>query len=524
MRAPLVLALLVVLAPLVAAQHEDMAGGAGMAMVLHDGPDSGRAVAGGLTHLGFALLDAKGVPVVHQNAEIEVTLDNVTVFHTPDTHEYDGLFSLDMVFPHPGHYVVMAMSGKMRMGIFEGDVVPAANATVAKAAVKVEDVMPQGNAARVTVDVQAPNGTTIPHTDAILEWRAAGSLALVSRLHAHIHEKPIVVTQGFDAPGDYVLTVTAYKAFATGRSTDVEAVVGGATFSAGALALPAAPDAAAFPPEPMSPAGASAQQGGLTLHAMYDPQNQVAAGFPLRLSGLVEGKDLMPLPHVDFAFHLDGPRGRVFESASLHEYDGHFEYLYVPQVPGAYDGALAANDGDAKLTVPFHAQVVPPVAPLGLTGGPGASAAQGIVSVKGLEKITAGEPVNLTFDVSNPTGAIQHSEVDVTISQKGKPALYNFKMHTHESGTTTATVVFPAEGDWVVTVDPTPTDTGPVVFQGPDGPGMPIAFHAKVAPGTPILPATGSPIDVEKRAPGAPLALLVLSVAALALLEARRRA
>ncbi|GEM_PF-4482024 len=525
MRFQLALAAVLALVPLASAQHEGMMGGEGMAMVLHDGPDNGRAVVGAVTHLGFALLDAKGMPVVHQNAEFLVTLDNETVFHTNDTHEYDGLFSLDLVFPFPGHYKVMAMSGKMGMGLFEGDAVQAANETVAKAVVKAAPTMDNGNSADVVLDIVGPDGKTIPHTDALLEWRSKATGALVSRLHAHIHEEPIKLTQAFDAPGDYALHVTAYKAFGTGKSTDVRAVVADASFTAGPLALPAAPDPMGLPQsqdDVMSPAGATASSGGLTLHGMYDPQNQVGMGDPIRLSGLVEGNDSMPMPHVDFAFELHGPRGTVFQSKSLHEYDGHFEYLYVPSAPGAYDGTLTANDGSAHVTVPFHVQVLPPVTPLSLTGSPGAGTAQGTVSVQGLDKIVAGQPANLTFSVMGPGGAIEHSEVDVTIGAKGQPALYNFKLHTHESGLTHATVLLPDAGDYTVQVDAAPTDAEPVVFQGPDGPGQPIVFHAKVAPGQVVSAAAIGGSAGEKRAPEPALALVALGVAGAALLLRRR--
>jgi hypothetical protein len=509
--------------PSAAAQHEGMMGGEGMAMVLHDGPDSGRAVVGAVTHLGFALLDAKGAPVVHQNAQLLVTLDNATLFNTTDTHEYDGIFSLDLLFPHPGHYRVEAMSGKMMMGVFEGDAVAPMNATVAKVVIKPQPSMAPVNVVDLILDIQGPDGKTIPHTDAILEWRSKSSGALAARYHAHIHEEPIKLTQGFDAPGDYVLHATAYKAFGTGRSTDVAAVVGEAAVTVGALAQPSVPDPAGIPTskdQVLNPAGATATSDGLTLHGMYDPQNQVAMGFPIRFSALVEGNDSMPKPHVDFAFELHGPRGQVFSSKSLHEYDGHFEYLYVPQAPGAYDATLIASDGKAHVSVPFHVQVLPPATPLGLAsmGGVG----QGTIEIKGLDKIVAGEPANLTFSVMGPSGPIQHSEVDVTIAQKGGPALYNFKLHTHDSGLTNAIVVFPADGDYTVQVDPLPTDPEPVVFQGPAGAGQPIVFHAKVPAGhvtSASLATPGAP--AEKRAPGPTLGLMLVGLGAAAL---RRRA
>jgi len=518
MRALAAFVLILLVAPVAAAQHEHM-GSEGMAMALHDGPDDGRAVVGALTHFGFALLDAQGAPVVHQNAQFRVTLDNETFFATNDTHEYDGLFSLDVVFPHAGHYAVLASSGKMANGTFEGDAVDAVNETVAKA---VFTSQPDGAAGVVgKLDVQGPDGKTIPHTDAILEWRS-GAGALVARYHAHIHTEPIAFTQGFDAPGDYALHVTAYKAFGTGRTTDVRAVVADFHVTAGAVAAPSLPDPAALPPAPLEPAGMKATSGDLTLYGMYDPQNQVEMGFPMRLSGLVEGKDGMPMPHVDFQLDVHGPRGTIFSSKTLHEYDGHFEWLYVPTVPGAYDAVLTATEGKAKVSVPFHVQVIPPVVPASVPSGGGAGPAT--ISIAGLDKAQAGVPVELTFSAMGPTGPIQHSEVDVTLVQPGHAAAYNFKLHTHDSGLSKAVVVFPESGDWIVRVDPLPTDMPPVAFQGPDGPGAPVVFHAKVGAGSMAAVLASAPNGgAPKTVPGIGLSAVCLVGFALAFAVRRRR-
>lgn len=516
-RSALVLAA-VLLAPAALAQHEHM-GTEGMAVVLHDGPDGGRAVVGGLTHFGFALLDAKGVPVVHQNAQFLVALDNVTVFATNDTHEYDGLFGLDVVFAHAGHYRVEAMSGKMAMGTFEGDAVEPVNETVAKVVFKrAPDALPDASVSG-TLDVQGPDGRTIPHTDAILEWRdAQGRLA--GRGHFHVHDAPIAFLQAFPASGDYTLHVTAYKAVATGRTTDVQAVVADFPVSVTGLRPPtvqATPPVSGAPPV-MEPAGPTATKDGLTLYGMFDPQNQVTVGFPIRLSGLVEGNDSRPKPHVDFKLEIQGPYNVAVASSTLHEYDGHFEHLFVPQVPGFYDAYLTASDGKTNLTVRLEFQALPPVAPLAASSGGGVGPAT--LAVLGLDKAKAGEPVELTFSAMAPSGPVQHSEVDVSIAQKGKPAAYAFKLHTHESGLTKAIVVFPEAGDWTITVDALPTDYPPVVFQGPDGVGKAVVFHAKVAPSA-GLPAGAAGLDAS------PKTVPDLGVAGFALLAlvalARRR-
>src|SRR5438067_11306966 len=111
------LAFAFVLAPFVAAQGHEHGEGAGIAFVLHDGTDSGRAVVGDLTHFGFALLN-DSTPQMHRNAEFQVLQNGQVVFATKDTHEYDGLFSFDHTFSAPGPYTVIAMSEGMRMGQF----------------------------------------------------------------------------------------------------------------------------------------------------------------------------------------------------------------------------------------------------------------------------------------------------------------------------------------------------------------------------------------------------------------------
>jgi hypothetical protein len=112
--------------------------------------------------------------------------------------------------------------------------------------------------------------------------------------------------------------------------------------------------------------------------------------------------------------------------------------------------------------------------------------------------------------------------VDVTIAQKGEPALYQFKMHTHESGTTRATVVFPSAGDWIVHVDAAPTSPDPVVFVGPGGIGAPIEFAAKVAPGEAMAVQPQTQTSATKSVPALDVAALVGGAALLALALRRR--
>lgn len=511
--------LLISALPLAVAQHEGMMGGDGMALVLHDGPDDGRAVVGDLTHFGFALLDAKGNPTVHQNAGFLVVQNGETIFATQDTHEYDGMFSLDITFTKPGPYSVTAMSGKMAMGNFTGIALLPVNATVAKAVMKTT-TDPVTNALGATLDIVGPDGKTIPHTDAIIEIRSKAGL-LASRWHAHIHEAPIQFSESFGVPGDYVAHVEAYRAFPSAKSPDVQAVVADFPFTVGVAAAPVAPILPMAPPPALDPNGEVATAGGYTLHGMYDPQNQVGVGQTLRLSAVIEAKDAMemlsPKPHVNFEFVVNGPRGEVFSSKSLHEYDGMFEWLYVPQFPGVYDAVLTAVLDNEKISVPYHVQVVPPVVPA--LGGTGPT----MVTVDGLDKAQAGMPTLLTFHVDNPQSPAGHTEVDVTVFHKGEAPAFQFKLHGHDNATTQVQLTFPHGGDWLLAVDPLPTVPAPVVFAGPDGPGAPIVFKAKVLPGidSPIK-ATSMTDVAPSKVPAPAFGLVAVGVVGIALLLRRR--
>lgn len=479
-------------------------------MVLFDGPPGGRALVGAYTHFGFALLDKDGNPVVHQNAEFNVLQGGDVLLSTTDTHEYDGLFSLDMRFTRPGPYQVIAKSGDMALGVFEGEAIAPAAPTAATIGFEATPAGPASRVLDVTIAILDGSGALIPHSDAIVEFRDARTMALYSRSHLHVHEDPIVFSQGFGAGTEYVAQVVGYVAFATEEDPEVPAVVAEFPLSVGALAAPAPPAPELAPPAPLEQVGAKASEGGYTLHAMYDPQNQVGIGQAARFAALItDDANHTPVAHVDFSFTLTGPRGVVFASESLHEYDGMFEFLFAPEVPGSYDGVLTARKRDAELTVPFHLVVVPGVVPL--LGGTGPIT----LGVEGVEDVVAGVPANLTFSARGPAGPAMHSEVDVTIFHDGEPPLYQFKLHTHDSGLTNALVLFPHEGAWKMRIDGLPTLPEPSYY-------VPALVEFEVAPGAPLaMPGVeeggASPtVDV-------PSGWVALSLVALAAVAAARR-
>lgn len=485
-----------------------------MAMVLHDGPADGRAVVGDFTHFGFALLDAKGVLVEHQDATFVVTQNGVILFSSDSTHEYDGLFGLDLTFTRPGPYEIVAISGDMEMGSFRGEVVEPVDATVARIELEAAPSGPAGNAVSGVLRIVDGAGAIIPHTDAIVEVRTQAERRLVSRVHLHIHEDPIVFTQALGLPGDYVVRVVGYLAYPTGRGPDVPAVVAEFPVSAGPLALPAVPAPQAAP-APLAPRGATVSAGGHTLQGMYDPQPLVGVGNLFRLAALVtEDANATPKAHVDFELEVRGPRGVVFASKSLHEYDGMFEYAYAPDAPGVYDATLTAIVGDERLTVPFQVQVVPPAAPL--------DAGPKTVAVAGLDALVAGIPAELAFSIAGPSGPLGHSEVEVTVSRAGEAPLYQFKLHAHGDGISRAVLLFPEEGEWLVAVDPVPLMPQSSPVFGPAGPGAPIVFGATVAPGLASTATEGAGEEFEPAAvPGFALGALLAALLGVAVVRRR---
>lgn len=513
---PLFAFVLLLLVPLGAAQtHDHGAGGMAMAVVLHDGPNGGRAVVGGLTHFGFVLIGKEGRPTEHLDASFEVVQSNVTLFQSNATHEYDGMFSFDVTFLQPGPYRVVARSEGMEEGVFEGVAVEPVYETAASVVLDLATT-PAAAAVSGTLSIVDGTGALIPHTDAIVEVRGAPGDRLVARWHAHIHEEPIAFAFAPGAPGDYRMDVVAYRAFPSGNGTDVRAVVAQQPFTVGAAALPAPPALPMGAPDPLSPVGASAEGDGYALHGMVDPQAQVGVGNPFRLSALATGPDGLPRAHVDFALAVRGPAGEVFRSANLHEYDGVFEWLFTPTLPGLYDATLSAELGNGTLSIPYQVQVLPPAAPLG--GGPNT------VTVQGLDAIQAGVPQEVVFSIMGASGPLEHSEMDVTLMRPGGAPLQQFKLHTHDTGTFAATVTFPEAGDWVVRVDPFPLLPQAVVIQGPDGPGAPIVFPVTVgsalgADADSVTAAQKETGDAKVPMPG-PLAVLSIALVVVAL---RRR-
>lgn len=478
-----------------------------MAWVLHDGPDDGRAVVGAYTHFGFALLK-DGVPQTHRDANITVTHNGVTLFSTQDAHDYDGVYSLDVVFPSEGAYEVRAESEGMMMGTFAGTVVAPVNETVATIVFEpAAPFLPTQRFIGGAISVVDANGSLLTHTDAAIDVRDASG-KLLARTHGHIHDEPIAFTYLPPGLGDYFLEITAYKAFQTGRSADVRPVF---------LEVPirvdgVLPDGASTPAlmdadaaGALDPAGPSADGASFSVRGGYDPQPLVGVGHLARISAVAIDANESPLAHVDFSLRVTGPDGLLFESSTLHEYDGVFDFAFTPTVPGEYLAQLVTSRGDESLPLTFRLVAAPPVAPL----DPGLFN----IDLAGHEGATAGTPVELVFSISGATGPLPHSEVDVRVFRADEPATYAFKLHTHDTGETRATMLFPSEGTWTVAVDGVP------LMPQASNVATPAYRTIEVAAG--LLPAPIGALDAddtpEANVPDPALGLVVALVALAAL-------
>lgn len=522
-----VLVLVLVLAPLAAARSPGHEGEA-RPIVLRDAAPDGHAVVGEVTHFGYALLNAAGYPQVHEDATYTLAQNGKVLFSSASAHEYDGLFSHDVVFTEPGPYEVV-VEWMDRQARFNGTVVePASVVEGARLDVVAPDVAVAGEAVDVDLAILDAAGAIVPHSDVIVEsWRGT-QLTLRTRLHTH--EDRMAFSYAFPAAGDYVLRFTSYIAFPSPDAPDLRAFVTEHAVSVDAAppALPvpsAAADCAADPvlAAPTVPAADPGHDGGPTFNVSIDPQAVLGPATPARLNALVLGASEEPheghegdmatergaLQHVNFEASVVGPSGVVFRSASLHEYDGHYELVVRPEALGSYGFSASTSsksrDLDASASQGFC--VVPPLFPVG------AGAAD--VALEGADALVAGEASDLVVTFLDAAGRpVPHSEVDLSVVRVADGLVVsNTKLHGH-AGKMVASVAFPTAGDHVVRVVPMPLSPSLALVDG-------VEFPVSVAPGA-ADPAAVTDVGVGTQpVPAAGLAAMAL--VALAAIAWRRR-
>lgn len=494
-------------APVAAAQ--DHAHMAAMPHVVFDGRTSGHAVVGEVTHLGYVLLDEGRAPVPHQDAVFRLVQDDVVLFETVSAHEYDGIFSYDHVFAAPGPYRVEVEWEDM-VANFSGVVVlPKATVEGATLDVKAPTEAAAGVPVAFDLAVLDGAGAIVPHSDVIVEaWRAAD---LVLRTHLHTHEERMAFDFAFPSAGSYEMRFTGYIAFPGPDSVDLRAftTTHEVAVSAVGAALPTPSglcEASGGPTSVRRAVSSGSIEVAPRFFTSVDPQ---AANGPLtlaRFNGLVVAEEpgvSATEQHVNFVARLTGPRGVVFASETLHEYDGHFELAVRPEVPGSYTLEIEAEDVGKGLQ---EMCVLPPLIPLGV--GPYTA------GLADADDVVAGVPVELAITLDGARDRLAHSEVLLVVVRAADGvAVLDTKLHGH-AGAMTATVTFPEAGDYEVRLVGFPLMGEPVTVTN-------AVFGVTVAAGAAVAGVVPGAVTGAQGVPGLGALALLASVAALAL--ARRR-
>lgn len=512
-------------------EHGDSSG----IVVGHDVPASGRVYVGDVAHFDILDLGADLSPDPHQQNHVRVSENGVVLMETTvdSGHDYDGVYTLDIVFPVTGNYTVEALDAMgMPLASFHGFVVagprldPGQGAVVeAKPVVTAPSSASLGVPAVWTIDPLDAHGARLNHTDSLVELRQAGQVLL--RTHLHTHNQRQSFSYAFTRPGQVDYQVTTYVSYPSPKAILFVPVV-----TSGTLTVGPAPDAAPTTNPDAIPTTApvaanpvivgTSTSDEYTLVGTYDPYDVVAAGMPQRLSVLVmDPATHAPLPHVDFAAHLVGPTGVAFDSATLHEYDGIYELLATQAIPGQYTlVAQASYDAwSGHIEMPYT--VTAPVMPVVLGIPPTPASGLEILDVTGFQGMKAGEPTTLTFALHDAAGVpFPHSEIDVAIRNldaqagAGPAPLLATKLHTHD-GSFQLTLNVPAPGSYRLDVAPLALDGQPVVFRNAQL-GADLATTIDVADG-PGIPAV--PVD-EASVPSAPVAQVAPGLGAVPTLTA----
>ena len=500
--------------------------------LLHDVPDDGYTYVGNPVHFGYVLLDADGTTSVHKQGKIKVTQNDVILYETDAdaSHDYDALNTFEIAFPVPGpyqvHVEIPGAGSVVPQADFSGYVWPNEDGVMAHVEIDMPDEVPDGTPIPITVKVTDHNGTLIPHSDAILEVRRPADEWLVFRTHLHTHEDAMKLFYIFPGTGGFLVRVVAYMAFPTAEGVHFAPVAA----TKNVLVTDGQPGSGSKG-APEAPTGTPSSQDAYRLFLTIDPQASTTPWSRFVVSGLVyDVKNDRFLPHVNFEARIDDPVGFVvFQSASLHEYDGVYDAVINLPYASEYTLTLKATHqgwvglATQKFTV---AEVLP-------TDGTPLPSAAGAVIVKaqGLDALKSGLPSHIRFDAETVAGTpAMHSEIDYQILRTawGPPLLQN-KLHTHDSGSFEVDVTFPEPGDYLLVVDPVTIhgDVSPQYYYGQVGGKLTVPL--KVAMGTPLpveLPPTEADgtdgLPVEQKLPGFGL-LAALGSAAGAVFLRRRQ-
>lgn len=517
---PLAIVLLLVSIPAVSGADQDP-----RVVVTHDTPEDGTTYVGNVNHFGWVLLREDGAPSFHHDAVVEITLDDRTLYKTePSTgHDYDGVDEIQIAFPTTGTYEVAVTiptdDGEVT-GTFQGQVV-AAHDEPARLQVEAPSTATVGDPATFVYEVLDDHGQRISHSDVLVQVRDVDQAKEVFRVHTHTHDEAQAFDHVFTQPGTYEVVLLAYQAFPSPDATFFEPVrhVHEITVEEG----PAPIQPAATQPPTQRPlenrVDPGTNDGPYELWATYDPYTSVGLFGRIHLNTVVtDATTGDPVPHVDFDATLTGPDGTIlFESQTLHEYDGVFHLAAAYQTPGDYTLEVTAEKGAWTDKTTHTFSVLPPLLPL--------AAGPQFVTLDRPDTIQAGSPTELVVEAADESGRpFAHSEMTVTLRDQatGLPILSD-KVHTHGSGQFPITATFPAPGTYTVEVDG--VDLEPTAATQVHGPSMGQApiFDLTVEP-DPSVDDPGEVLDTASQedpqgvpGPGALVAgLVALAVAGLA--------
>lgn len=510
----LALALLLAL-PMVAAQGHDHGGAGGPVVVATDLDTDGLALAGTPAHFAVVAFGDDDEPDFHQDMPVRVLLDGVVLWETTATsgHDYDGVVELDVVFPHEGTWRVEAIGADGSVVAHrEGPVVARVSEPEVSWLGEVPATATTGEPLRLEYGLAGARGL-LNHTDVVVEVYRDG--LLVFRTHTHTHTTMQSLDVAFPAPGEYVLRRIGYQAFPTETGAAFEPIVDEQVITvAGGLPTPA-------PSVPGAQTDLNAVvrgQGGGTYQLLgaYDPYTVVGPGTLQHLSALVVDPATGGLvQHVDFEASLTGPAGTLFESATLHEYDGIYTLATQQVVPGSYGLTVTASRGDWSDTIHLPYVVAPPAA--ATVAGPQ------VLTLEADPDAAAGQPGAIRFQAADAAGRpFAHGELEIDLRDARGLSLLHAKLHTHDDGAFPATITAPA-GSNPLHVTPFPLMPQPALTYHQDALGAPLGFTLDRAPGSVSIddgPMPDGPAP-EASIPGVGMVGL-LALVGLAALTARR--
>ncbi|MBW3582027.1 MAG: hypothetical protein KY455_02915 [Euryarchaeota archaeon] len=474
----LLLALVAVSLPTSAQDHEhDMS--EGMLLIMADLPADGRTVVGDLSHFQYVLLDPDGVPFVHHDFHVDVVLNGISLYATESGHDYDGVGDIDIVFPVAGEYTVtvaVPITDGELVATYEGYVVPAHG----KEEATIDAAWPSGVSAKTpatfTYSVVDADGTIIPHTDALVQVRRIADDFLVLEAHTHTHDDAMSFDYAFEKTGKHEVRIVGYTAFPDKSATVFDPVVVKKVIDVTEATYGTPLDLAQRTERPISGnSNESHAHGGkgYVTHITADPvqgtKDRVAmkptAGpfSQVRASYVVyETPNMTLVQHTNHVAKLTGPYGTVFESSSLHEYDGVLTLMSANQALGDYTWEFSGQQGDWTDAKSYTYHVAP--ANLPLQAGPQ------FIDVTGTEQLTVAAPRSVEFFVHGPGDVpFMHSEVAFEVQDEEGMPLLRHKLHTHATGTFAFQAAMHTEGKHILRVDPFDIHGSPTpVYYGKD--------------------------------------------------------